>query len=129
MSGSEDVVREAYEAYARNDLRGMLELVDADLEWTYRDPSLADPRPQVCHGRGELEAALKRQARQGLRAHLEEVIGRGDHVMVVVHIPGVDALRVRQTGDRNYVLVTVRDRRIVALRDCHDREEALAGVS
>jgi hypothetical protein len=38
----------------------MLELVDPDLEWTYMDPSLEDPEPQVCRGRHELESALER---------------------------------------------------------------------
>ena len=34
----------------------------------YLDPSAADPRPQGCHGRGELAAALAQQAEGGLRA-------------------------------------------------------------
>jgi len=37
-------------------MTAMLNLVDPDLEWTYLDPSAATPRPQVCHGRGELQA-------------------------------------------------------------------------
>jgi ketosteroid isomerase-like protein len=34
--------------------------------------------------------------------------------------------RVRPANDRNFSVVTVRDGRIVALRDCRDRQEALA---
>jgi hypothetical protein len=45
--------------------------------------------------------------------------------MVVVRIPGVDAYRVRPADDRNYSVFTVRGARIVALRDCRDRQEAL----
>jgi ketosteroid isomerase-like protein len=119
------LIRRAYDAYARGDLAAMLEVVDPDLEWTYLDPSLADPQPQVCHGRHELESALARQAGRGLRAHLEEAAGHGDRVMVVVRTPGVDAYRVRQADDRNYDVFTVRDGRIVALHACHDRQEAL----
>ncbi len=119
------LIRRAYDAYARGDLAAMLEVVDPDLEWTYLDPSLADPQPQVCHGRHELESALARQAGRGLRAHLEEAVGHGDRVMVVVRTPGVDAYRVRQADDRNYDVFTVRDGRIVALHACHDRQEAL----
>jgi len=109
----------------------MLEFVDPDLEWTYLDPSLEDPQPQVCHGRHELESALARQAGRGLRAQLEEVVGQGDRVMVVVRTPGVDAYRVRLADDRNYSVFTVRGGRIVALRDCRDRQQALhlAGIS
>jgi ketosteroid isomerase-like protein len=120
-----ELIRRAYDAYARGDLAAMLEVVDPDLEWTYLDPSLADPQPQVCHGRHELESALARQAGRGLQAQLEEAVGHGDRVMVVVRTPGVDAYRVRQADDRNYDVFTVRDGRIVALRACHDRQEAL----
>ncbi len=119
------LIRRAYDAYARGDLATMLEVVDPDLEWTYLDPSLEDPQPQVCHGRHELESALARQAGRGLRAQLEEVVGHGDRVMVVVRTPGVDAYRVRQADDRNYDVFTVRAGRIVALRACRDRQEAL----
>jgi hypothetical protein len=58
------------------------------------------------------------------------VIGHGDKVVVAVRTPGVDAYRVRQSDDRDYVLFTVRDGRIVALRDCRNRRDALrlAGI-
>jgi hypothetical protein len=46
--------------------------------------------------------------------------------MVGVHTPGIDALRMRQAQDRNYVVITVKDGRVVAMRDCRDRDEALA---
>lgn len=124
-SESVRLIREAYEAYARGDVARMLEYVDPELEWTYLDPTLEYPEPQVCHGRHELEAALLRQARLGLKAELEEVAPHGDHVLIKVRTPGVDAFRQRKTGDRNYAVFTVRDGRIVALQDCRDRKEAL----
>jgi ketosteroid isomerase-like protein len=120
------LIRQAYAAYARGDTAAMLDLVDPNLEWTYLDPSAADPRPQVCHGRGELAAALAQQAERGLRAQLEEVIGHGNKVVVTVRTPSADAYRVRQSDDCDYALFTVRDWRIVALRDCRDRDEALS---
>ena len=119
-----DLIRQAYEAYARGDVATMLKYVDPDLEWTYLDPSLEDPEPQVCRGRDELKAALESQIERGLRTELEEVVGHADRVMVVVRTPGVDAYRVRQANDRNYAVFTVRSGRIVALRDCRDRDEA-----
>ena len=125
-----ELVRHAYQAYADGDLAAMLELVDPDLEWTYLDPNLAHPTPQVCHGRHELAGVLRGWAEQGLRAELEEVAGSGELVMVGVRTPGVDASLGRRGGDRAYSVVTVRGGRIVALRDCHDRPEALqlAGI-
>jgi ketosteroid isomerase-like protein len=123
---NETLIRTAYDAYSRGDITAMLEFVDAELEWTYLDPSLADPQPQVCHGRGELETSLQRQAERGLTSQLEEVIANGDRVVVGVRTPGIDAFRMRQAQDRNYDVFTVRDGRVVAMRDCRDRDEALA---
>jgi len=127
---NETLVRHAYEAYAAGDVAAMLRFVDADLEWTYLDPAFEDPEPQVCHGTKELATALQRQARRGLKSRLEEVHANGELVMVAVHTPGLDALRARQGNDRNYDVLTIRDGRIVAMRACRNRTEALeaAGV-
>jgi len=120
-----DLIRRAYEAYANGDLAAMLEFVDPDVEWTYLDPTLEDPIPQVCHGRHELEQVLRHWAEHGLQAELEEVSSSGELVMVGVRTPGVDAHYGRRGDDRAYSVFTVRDGRIVALRDCCDRQEAL----
>ena len=112
--------------YAQGDVATMLEFVGSDLEWTYLDPSLEDPPPQVCRGRHELEVALERRARLGLRSELEEVLGHGDRVMVVARTAGLDGHRGRQADDRNFSVFTVREGRIVALRDCRYCDEALA---
>ena len=125
-----ELIRRAYEAYAMGDLAAMLELVDPDLEWIYLDPTLEHPTPQVCHGRHELEQVLRHWAEHGLRAELDEVTGSGELVMVGVRTPGVDAHHGRLGDDRAYSVFTVRDGRIVALRDCRDRQEAIqrAGI-
>ena len=124
-----ELIRRAYQAYASGDLDGMLEFVDPELEWTYLDPALEHPILQVCHGRQELEQLLRHWAEQGLRAELEEVTSAGELVMVGVRTPGVDAHHGRG-GDDTYSVFTVREGRIVALRDCRDRREAfqLAGI-
>jgi uncharacterized protein len=120
-----DLIRRAYQAYATGDLATMLQLIDADLEWTYLDPTLERPTPQVCHGRHELEQVLRAWAEHGLRAELEEVAANGDLVMVGVRIPGVKSYYGRRGDDRAYTVFTVRGGRIVALRDCRDRQEAM----
>ena len=61
---NEALVREAYEAYGRGDVAGMLEFVDPELEWTYLNPAFENPEPETCHGRNELQLALERQAEQ-----------------------------------------------------------------
>ena len=125
-----ELIRRAYQAYARGDLEAMLELVDPDLEWTYLDPALEHPTPQVCHGRHELEQALQHWAEHGLRAELQEVTSSGALVMAGIRTPGVDAHHGRRGDDRAYSVFTVREGRIIALRDCRDRQEALqvAGI-
>ena len=127
---SAELIRRAYQAYASGDLDAMLELVDPDLEWTYLDPALEHPTPQVCHGRPELEQVLRHWAEHGLRAELEEVTSVGALVMAGVRTSGVDADHGRPGDDRAYSVFTVREGRIVALRDCRDRQEALqlAGI-
>jgi ketosteroid isomerase-like protein len=129
-SETENLIRTAYEAYSRGDLSQLLELVDPDLEWTYLDPAYENPEPQTCHGRPELEWALRGQADRGLVSQLEEVTAHGDKVMVVVRTPGIDQRRARQAGDRNYLVLTLQHGRIVAMRACRDREEArgFAGI-
>jgi uncharacterized protein len=113
---NEALVRGAYEAYGRGDATMLLELVDPDLEWTYLDPSVADPHPQVCHGRDELAWALRRLAERGGESELEEVASCGDKVMVAVHTPGLDQHRAWQGNDRNYMVLTLRQGKIVAMR-------------
>ncbi len=125
---NEDLVRRAYGAYTAGDIAAMMRFVDGDLEWTYLDPAFEDPQPQVCHGSQELRVALQRQARRGLKSRLEEVHANGDLVMVSVHTPGLDAVRARHGNDRNYDVLTIRDGRIVAMRACRNRGEALDAV-
>jgi hypothetical protein len=53
---------------------------------------------------------LQRQTERGLTSRLQEV----------------NAFRMRQAQDRNCDVFTVRDGRVVAMRACRDRDEALA---
>jgi ketosteroid isomerase-like protein len=121
---NEALVREAYEAYGRGDVTRMLEFVDPDLEWTYLDPAFEDPDPETCHGREQLQWALERQLAQGLVSRIEEITASGDQVLVVTHTPGIDRVRARPAGDRNYLVLTVSQGRIIRMRACRDRAEA-----
>ena len=127
---NEWIVREAFRAYDSGDVTRMMEFVDPDLEWTFLDPSLGDPHPQTCRGRGELEKALRRQAERGLRPEVEQVIAAGDKVILVMRTPGVDQYRQWEADDRTYDVVTVKNGLIVGLTACRDRSEArsLAGI-
>jgi len=48
--------------------------------------------------------------------------------MACVRVPGIDGHNGGHPDDRAYNVLTVRDGRIVALRDCRNRGEALAAV-
>jgi ketosteroid isomerase-like protein len=128
---NEWIVREAFLAYNRGDVAGMMEFVDPGLEWTYLDPGLDDPLPQGCNGRADLEKALLRQSERGLRAELEQVVAAGEKVMLVMRTPGVVQYRHWQPGDVTYDVITLKDGVIVALHACRDRGEAqtLAGIA
>lgn len=125
------VVREAYTAYGQGDVDRMLTFVDPELEWTYLDPSQENPEPQTCHGREELAWALGRPRRQGLTPQIEEITARGDRVLVVIRTPGLDQVRAWQAGDRTWMVLTLREGRITAMRACRDDGEArqVAGLS
>jgi ketosteroid isomerase-like protein len=123
---NEAVVREAYEAYGRGDVARMLEFVDPDLEWTYLDPAFENPEPATCRGRDQLQLALERQAGQGLISQIEEISACGDKVMVIFRTPGVDRVRARQAADRNFLVLTLAQERIIGMRACRDRDDARA---
>jgi ketosteroid isomerase-like protein len=122
---NEAAIRAAYDAYTEGDIEGLLAFFSPDLEWTYLDPSVEKPAPQVCRGLVELRRALRRQADQGLKAQIEQVQVNGSEVVAVIHIPGVDQLRARKSNDRNYDVFSFSDGRIVALRACVDLTQAL----
>jgi len=124
----ETLVREAWAAYARGDLDGLLEHIDPDLTWTFLDPSQPDPEPATCHGRDQLRTALRGQAARGLTAQIEEITAHGDRVLVVLHSPGLDRFRAWAADDRNYLVATVSGDRVTALRACRDRAEARAAA-
>jgi ketosteroid isomerase-like protein len=122
---NEALVREAVQAFYQGDTARLLELVHPDVEWTYLNPADADPQPEVCHGRDQIAWALDHQARQGAATQVEEIVsGPGGQVMVVSRTPGVDERRAWRNGDRNILVLTVRDNQIAALRAFRNRDQA-----
>jgi ketosteroid isomerase-like protein len=122
---NEAAIRAAYDAYTTGDIKALLAVFSPDLEWTYLDPSVENPAPQVCRGLVEMRQALRRQADRGLKASIEQVHVNGNEVVAVIHIPGLDQLRAGKADDRNYEVFSFEDGRIVALRGCADLAEAL----
>jgi ketosteroid isomerase-like protein len=121
---SEAVVRGAWDAYRAGDMSALLALVHPDLEWTYLDPAFARPRAADLPRRGQLAQALKRGQVRALTWDIEELAAHGDQVMLVLHARGVDQQRVRQAGDRNYLVLTVWQGQIAAMGAYGDGAEA-----
>jgi ketosteroid isomerase-like protein len=128
MVEAEQVARQAYAGFAAGDVNAVLHLVDENLEWTFLDPSVPDPQPAVCRGRDQLAHWMGRGSGWMLRAELEEVVANRDRVLIVTRSPGIDAIRARKTGDLNFHVLTVCDGKIVALRACRSRDQALEVV-
>lgn len=129
VDDAEQVARQAFAGFAAGDTTAVLNLVDEDLEWTFLDPTVPDPEPAVCRGRDQLAYWMGRDNGWKLRAELEEVVANGERVLIVTRSPGIDAFRARKTGDFNFHVLTVRNGRVVALRACRDRDEALEFVT
>ena len=120
---NEWIVREAFLAYARGDVARMMEFVDPDLEWTNVGPGQDDFVRNLA-GRDDLEQALRRQASNGQRAELEEVVASGEKVMLVMRTPGLRLGGSRPDCDKTYDVVTLKDGLIIGLHACQDRAAA-----
>jgi ketosteroid isomerase-like protein len=124
-----EVVRGAYEAFARGDIDGLLEsFVAPDVEWR--------TTPQVMFGgthRGIDEMRERMTDWTGpfeeFTTEVEEMIDAGDHVVVRHRMHG----RGRDSGVevdlRLWQLVTVRDGKLVRMYDYSSRDEALAAAA
>ena len=64
------------------------------------------------------------QVDQGVDSELEEISSFADKVMVAVHTPGADQDRAWQGNDRNYLVLTLRQGQVVAMRAFRDPDEA-----
>jgi hypothetical protein len=96
---SGQIVRDAFDAFLRNDVAALRDLVHEDLDWTFLDPSSNDPTPETCHGREHLEQAAAKWAKMGLTTNFEELEKVNDDVGVILHAPGLDTLRARRAED------------------------------
>jgi ketosteroid isomerase-like protein len=124
---NESLVRDAFGALARGDMATLLGLIDEDFEWTFLDPSLQDPEPQVCRGTAELGRMLRHGAGQPAR-ELDELVPFGDRVLLVTRLV-TEGESARSAAGQSFHVVTVGDGRITALRACRSRGEALAIAS
>lgn len=115
-----DLLRRAWEAIRVGDLSVVEAALDHDARWR----AVTDG-PMNCEGRREIMAVLGRNVTAGLRGEIEEMTQEGPCVLVGFR-PELARGNVRPLDDGiAYVVVTMRDRRIVELKGCADRRAGL----
>jgi hypothetical protein len=122
MSASE-TVRAAFDGFARNDRDAVLRLIDDRFVWTFYDPFEDVPKLQSCSGRSEITRRMRNYPASAWR--LLEVEPFGRRVAVTTSSPSERLRPSWRTTDLNFHVVEVDNGRIVALRACRDRAEAV----
>jgi ketosteroid isomerase-like protein len=122
--GDLDVVREAYEAFARADLDALQELLSPDIEWrtTPDVPFLGNYR-----GLDQFLAALDEwtESFDELTTTVEEMIDTGDCVVVRHRMHGRGTDSGAEVDLVLWQVVSVRDGRLATMHDFSTREEAM----
>jgi ketosteroid isomerase-like protein len=123
-----EVVRKAYEAFARAGPDGMFEFMDPEIDYRAIEGALDD----IGVFRGY--EAQRRYLTQWIelfddfQAEVEELIDAGDRVVAMVHISGRMKESEARVEMRFGVVWTVRDGKVVSGREYATREEALAAA-
>lgn len=133
MTGKKDLVpamvtlREAYDAFNRNDINAAVAGLDPEIEWS--EPA-AFPGGGAYHGREAVKGYLTQSRANWTEgsSEPEQMVPAGDRIVVMVHArfrpKGSEAWQEVKLAD----VYTVRDGKIVAMRAFADRQEALRWV-
>jgi ketosteroid isomerase-like protein len=119
-----DTLRRGYAALNRGDLSVVLDLLDPEIEWHEPATSLEGGAHR---GRDSFERFLRGwlESFDGFRVEPEEVVERGDQLVVVVHQTGVGRSSELPVETRLAHVWTVADGRAVRWEAVQDHEEVL----
>jgi ketosteroid isomerase-like protein len=117
-------MREAFQAFASDDVPALAGLLDPDVEWK----AVEDPVPK----RG-LDGVLQSlgawyEVWDELRVELEELIDGGSDVVAVVKMRGRHAGSRSEITERFFQVWTIGDGKIVRFHEYKTRHEALEAV-
>jgi ketosteroid isomerase-like protein len=121
-----ELARRGYEALMRGDLDAVAELFAPDLTWEWWRQG-----PWDCHSREEAMTVIRERIGQRAIGELREIIDVDDERIVVVMRRRADSARsyagmeVPEGHDESANLVTIRDGKVVAMRDYRTKAEAL----
>lgn len=119
----QETVRAAFGAFARNDRDEIAQLIARSFVWVFFDPFDDAPTLRTCSGRSQIARRMKNFPASGWE--LVEIASFGPRVAVTTRSP-VDRMRPPwRASDENFHVVEVHDGRVVALRACHDWDEAV----
>jgi len=127
-----EVVRRAYEAFARGDLDGVLEAMDPDVEWAPAIAPLLGVEP--VRGKDALRRFFTQQLPEGFvdfEATPSSIEDLGDTVLVNVRYFGRGRVSGVPVSLEVFSLITLSGGQVVTLRDYETRVAALeaAGLS
>ncbi|HEX8744857.1 MAG TPA: nuclear transport factor 2 family protein [Thermoleophilaceae bacterium] len=119
MASGADVIREAYDAFARGDIPGVLELVSDDVEWTVAEVLVQGGSWQGRDGAGQFFQGLGEKYEE-LSVDIHDLVDGGDRVVGV----GVGRGKRRDGGPVEYGFAhvfTVSEGKVTRFREYADR--------
>jgi uncharacterized protein len=121
-----EIVRSGYEAFARGDIEGVLEIMDPEVDWA---PALG---PLLGVGPVRGREALRRFLTEDIPSGFDDFESRplsiedlGDSVLVHTHFVGRGRASGVPTSLEAFSLITLRDGKTVSYRDFETRAAAL----
>ena len=124
-----ELARRGYEALRQGDFDAVARLFAPDLEWGWWQPG-----PWDCHSREEAMSVIRERAGQRAIGELLEIIDVDDEQIVVVMRRNPESERsyadsgLPEGHDQTANLVTIREGKVVSMRDYKTKAEALAAA-
>lgn len=122
MSSNLDVLLAAYQRAGRDGVDAVVDLLDPHVEWIAVEPGRWD-----CHDREQVLDTFRHQYDHGVRADFGEPIEAGDKIILDVR-PYWQDEHGKQSGERLWQVLTMRDGKIVRIQDFTDQAAAHQAV-
>jgi ketosteroid isomerase-like protein len=126
VRSAEETVRDAFAAFVQGDRSAIVAFVDPDFRWTFFNPFEQTPTAETCGAQSESFrefVAVSDENRANWQ--LVELVPFGDRVLVVTQPPPGRERPAWRSGEHTFHVVEVREGRIVAMRACLSRDEAV----
>jgi len=118
MSRNLEVLLAAYQRAGQDGVDAVVDLLDPDVEWIAVEPGRWD-----CHDREQVLETFRHQYDHGVRADFGQPIEAGDKIILDVRPYRRDE-HGKQTGERLWQVLTMRDGKIVRIQDYIDQAAA-----